>query len=84
MSEQPERWQQPKRYVRFVRVDHLGSDQCEVPEVDAFLLEIEAVCFKHGMSIGHEDEHGAFLVHRYDADLMEWLYDAPDARREQR
>ena len=34
----------------------------ENPRVDAFLAEIEAVCEKHGLSLAHEDVHGAFIV----------------------
>lgn len=51
-----------------------------VPEIDAFLAEIQAVCVRHGLSLGHEDGQGAFEVHAYDGRLAEWLSYAHDAR----
>ncbi len=41
--------------------------------VDKFLLEIIEVCKKHNMSIGHEDEHGGFLIDNYDEGYTAWL-----------
>lgn len=38
----------------------------ENPRIDAFLAEIETVCEKHGLSISHEDGHGAFEVVDYE------------------
>lgn len=49
--------------------------------VDAFLDDVLAACRKHGMSIGHEDSGGGFLVHAYSDELAAWLRDAADARR---
>lgn len=43
------------------------------PKVDAFLAEIEAVCVKHGMSISHEDGHGAFIIEKHG---HSWLDEA--------
>jgi hypothetical protein len=40
--------------------------QVENPRIDAFLAEIETVCERHGLSISHEDGHGAFEVVDYD------------------
>ena len=48
----------------------------ERPDVDAFLAEIERVCRRHGMSIGHEDGEGAFEVRAYDPELAQWLGNA--------
>ena len=46
----------------------------ESPEhVEAFLEEIEAVCRKHNMSIGHEDTGGSFIITPLDEDHIEWL-----------
>jgi sugar phosphate isomerase/epimerase len=51
------------------------SVRLEDPAVDAFLEEVIEVCKKHGMCIGHEDGHGAFLVERGDW-TFEWLLNA--------
>lgn len=34
--------------------------------LNAFLRDIEAVCKRHNISIGHEDGHGCFLILDYD------------------
>ena len=34
-------------------------------EVALFLFEFDELCRKHGMSLAHEDDQGAFLVHNY-------------------
>lgn len=52
------------------------------PEIDAFLEEVVAVCKKHGFSIGHEDIHGGFRIHKYDEDKIRWLRQAPNATEE--
>lgn len=44
--------------------------------IEAFMADIETVCRKHQISIGHEDGHGAFLVQAFEPDLMAWLRDA--------
>ena len=44
--------------------------------VDAFFAEIIEVCRKHGLSIGHEDGHGGFEVHRFDDRYSRWMDDA--------
>ena len=56
------------------------DDFGEKPEIDAFLMELAAVCKKHGMSIGHEDGHGSFLVHALSDENIEWLLNASDDR----
>lgn len=43
-----------------------------------FLDEIEAVCRKHGLAISHQDQQGAFVLVRFDEDVMRWLLDADD------
>ena len=42
----------------------------------AFLEDLADVCKKHGLSISHEDEHGAFLVTEFDKSALEWLCSA--------
>ena len=44
--------------------------------VRAFLVEIFSVCEKHGISIEHEDGHGAFILREYNESACEWLGNA--------
>lgn len=63
------------------RWDEMAGDLVEDPRVDAFLAEIQDVCRKHGMSLGHEDEHGAFrVVLSVDEHHLKWLFEALIAR----
>ena len=57
----------------------LGGEQRTEAE-KAFLDEIEAVCRKHGLSIGHEDCHGAFEIGPFDEDDIKWLRNATTYR----
>mgnify|MGYP003590568770 CR=1 FL=1 len=50
-----------------------------------FLDELLQVCKKHGLSLGHEDTQGSFLIHPYNKHDADWLTDAiwefePDKR----
>jgi FAD/FMN-containing dehydrogenase len=42
--------------------DYRGKFEDSPENVEAFLKEIAEVCRKHGLSISHEDGHGAFIV----------------------
>ena len=53
-------------------------------EVEAFLNEIEAVCRKHGLSISHEDTHGAFEIYPFDDESMAWFRASSHAYRDDR
>lgn len=45
-------------------------------DIEAFLDDIEAVCRKHGFSIGHEDGHGGFEIEPLSDSNIEWLRNA--------
>jgi hypothetical protein len=48
----------------------------EHPKADEFLKDIETVCIRHGLSIGHEDTNGAFVLETYDKEIAPWLEEA--------
>jgi hypothetical protein len=43
---------------------------------EAFLADIEAAQRKHGLSLGHEDDQGAFKVVPFNERYVDWLWDA--------
>ena len=46
---------------------NVATNRKEVnPLVDAFLEDLLFLCKKHGLSLSHEDGHGAFLVENYE------------------
>jgi len=53
------------------------------PKVEAFLAEVIAVSRKHGLSIDHEDNHGAFLVVEFSEENAQWLNAAYDETSEE-
>ena len=55
-----------------------GRREAENEKIDAFLAEVIEVSKKHGFSIGHEDNHGGFLVHKFSQDNADWLMQASD------
>ena len=44
--------------------------------IDKFVREIELVCKKHGLSISHQDGHGAFIIEDFYPDNISWLKNA--------
>lgn len=42
----------------------------------AFLSEVASVCRKHGISLSHEDTHGAFQTVEFSEENEKWLLDA--------
>lgn len=54
------------------------AESVENAKIDAFLRDIEEVCSKHSLTIGHEDGHGAFLVQGFDQHNIDWLREAHD------
>jgi hypothetical protein len=56
------------------RWDSNVNESVEDPKVDAFLDELLEVCRRHGMSLGHQDGHGSFLVYKLvDEFFYGWL-----------
>lgn len=47
-------------------------------KIDAFLAEVIEISKRHGLSIGHEDGHGGFLVHKFSQHNADWLMAAAD------
>ena len=45
-------------------------------KMKAFLADIIIVCSRHGLSLSHEDGHGAFIVQDYSEKNIEWLLEA--------
>lgn len=58
-----------------------GNDKVENAKIDVFLTEIIEISRKHGLSISHEDAHGAFKVEEFSENNADWLMDAHDATR---
>lgn len=55
------------------------SANIENKKIDAFIDEVIAVSKKHGLSIGHEDVHGAFEIEEFSESNALWLRHAVDA-----
>ena len=77
-----ERLVQKLRQHTAARLAELGPVVYEGPRqserAKVFLAEVQAVCEKHELSLGHEDDHGAFLVEEYSAHNQQWLRHARD------
>ena len=57
--------------------DRTTGEFIEMPtRMENFLMDIEKVCKKHGLSISHEDYHGAFFIEEYNEENISWLFDA--------
>ena len=48
-------------------------DEIQDSEIIKFINEIDILCQKYGMSISHEDIHGAFIIEKYDNENIQWL-----------
>lgn len=67
---------------RWLRTNREKDLQEVMPDVDAFLEDVIEVCLKHGMSISHEDGHGAFIVENAKETNFAWLRAASVDRSE--
>lgn len=45
-------------------------------DIDAFLNELESLYYKHGLSLGHEDSHGAFIINLLRQEDINWVREA--------
>jgi hypothetical protein len=57
-----------------------GYDHIKAPEIDRFIDEVVEVCRRHGLSISHEDHHGAFEITEISETKIEWLKKCHDSR----
>lgn len=55
---------------------YVPGEYVESTKVDAFIADLIAVYEKHGLAIGHEDGHGAFLVTNDGDGMRDWLQNA--------
>lgn len=42
-------------------------------KVTGFLEEYQQLCEKYGLSLAHEDNHGAFIITEYKEDNIDWV-----------
>ncbi len=53
------------------------NEDTENKKVDDFLSELHDLYKKHNLCIEHEDNHGAFIIEKYDNEKdFEWLNNA--------
>jgi len=45
---------------------------------EKFFDELEVVCREHNISISHEDDHGGFVLEKFNDGDMEWLRNASE------
>jgi hypothetical protein len=55
------------------------QDFGESERIEVFLNAIEQECRRHGLSIAHEDSHGAFEIVEFNEPDLEWLRGAKDS-----
>jgi hypothetical protein len=63
------------------RSDHRkrGTPDCSTksPErIDRFLAAYEALCREHGLVLSHEDQHGGFVIEKFEQGYVDWAKDA--------
>lgn len=55
-------------------------EEIDLPS-EKFFDEIVSVCKKYGLSISHEDGHGAFEIEPFDENNIDWLRGAHFSER---
>jgi hypothetical protein len=59
------------------RWDTNKRDRVESPSaVESFLDSYEELCQKHGLSLSHEDDQGAFIITEYNVRNIDWVRNA--------
>ena len=51
----------------------MASKYVDDQTIDKFLNELESLCLKYGLSLAHEDHHGAFVIEKFDEGNIRWL-----------
>jgi len=51
--------------------------------IDEFFVELEALYRKYGLSIAHQDAHGAFIIEKLDEGNISWIKEAQRAAKYQ-
>lgn len=53
----------------------LGGRMFEINDlaIDRFLGEFEELCREHGLSLAHEDTHGAFIIEKFNEENISWV-----------
>jgi hypothetical protein len=63
-----------------VSLTNISLDKIErtlkMSRAQAFLDEIAAVYYRHGLALSHQDQHGAFVVEKLEEHNISWLYGA--------
>lgn len=57
--------------------DHATNQRIEIPEkFIRFYEEIDKICKEYDYSISHEDQHGGFIIEKYNTSNLLWLKEA--------
>jgi len=56
-----------------IRWDIINAKDVDNENVDLFIEDIKKVYLKHGLTISHEDEHGAFIIENYNDENIRWI-----------
>lgn len=54
---------------------NLGREVITPIYVEKYLDEIDKISKHYGLSISHEDSHGAFIIEKYNKLNIKWLND---------
>jgi hypothetical protein len=66
----------PKR-----EVINMANEVIDDKVIDEFLVELEALYRKYGLSIAHQDAHGAFIIDKLGEENISWIKAADRAAK---